>query len=56
MGKTQKTKKGHEIPIPTKGEFLKNLKKVAGGKAEESTKSTVAAKKTPKPPTKPTEK
>ena len=34
--KTQKTKKGHEIPIPTKGEFLKNLKKVAKGKKAES--------------------
>ena len=25
----QKTKKGHEIPVPTKEEFLKNLRKAA---------------------------
>ena len=25
----QKTKEGHEIPIPKRGDFLKNLKKVA---------------------------
>ena len=27
--KTQKTPKGHEIPIPTKGDFFDNLKKAA---------------------------
>ena len=27
--KKQKTPKGHEIPVPTKEEFLDNLKKVA---------------------------
>ena len=27
--KTQKTPKGHEIPVPTKEEFERNLKKVA---------------------------
>jgi len=27
--KKQKTPKGHEIPVPTKDEFLNNLKKVA---------------------------
>jgi hypothetical protein len=26
---TQKTPKGHEIPVPTKEEFEKNLEKVA---------------------------
>jgi hypothetical protein len=27
--KTQRTPKGAEIPIPTRGEFMKNLKKAA---------------------------
>ena len=27
MAKTQKTPKGHEIPVPTKQDFLENLKK-----------------------------
>ncbi|MCW4013948.1 MAG: hypothetical protein NWF07_13320 [Candidatus Bathyarchaeota archaeon] len=27
--KTQKTPKGHEIPVPTKEDFERNLKKVA---------------------------
>ncbi len=26
---TQRTQQGHEIPIPRRGDFLKNLKKVA---------------------------
>jgi hypothetical protein len=25
---TQKTPKGHEIPVPKRGDFLRNLKKV----------------------------
>ena len=29
MAKTQKTKKGAEIPVPKRGDFLKNLKKAA---------------------------
>jgi len=27
--KTQKTRKGHEIPIPKRGDFFSNLKKAA---------------------------
>jgi hypothetical protein len=34
----QKTPKGHEIPVPKRGEFLRNLKKVA--KAKPSTPSS----------------
>lgn len=30
--KTQKTPKGHEIPVPKRGDFLRNLKKAAKGK------------------------
>jgi hypothetical protein len=29
VDKKQKTPKGHEIPVPTKKEFLENLKKAA---------------------------
>jgi hypothetical protein len=36
---TQKTPRGHEIPVPTEGEFLSNLEK--------------AAKPTPKKPSRP---
>ena len=35
MTKTQKTPKGHEIPIPKRGDFLKDLKKVATPKKSE---------------------
>jgi hypothetical protein len=30
--KTQKTPKGHEIPVPSKKEFLENLKKATKSK------------------------
>jgi hypothetical protein len=29
MTKNQKTPKGHEIPVPKRGDFFKDLKKVA---------------------------
>ncbi len=29
---TQKTPKGHEIPVPKRGDVLRDLKKVAKGK------------------------
>lgn len=29
MAKTQQTPKGHKIPIPKRGDFLTNMKKVA---------------------------
>lgn len=29
MSKTQKTTKGHEIPIPKRGDFFSDLKKAA---------------------------
>jgi hypothetical protein len=29
MSKIQKTKKGHEIPVPRRGDFFRNLKKAA---------------------------
>jgi hypothetical protein len=32
MEKKQKTPKGHEIPVPSKKEFLDNLKKAAKSK------------------------
>ncbi len=44
MKKKQKTKQAHEILIPTKGEFLKNLGKVARGKDTESSKKPEPAK------------
>ena len=28
-GKTQRTREGHEIPVPKKGEFFDNLKKAS---------------------------
>ena len=30
--KKQKTPKGHEIPVPKRGDFMRDLKKVAKGK------------------------
>jgi len=36
--KTQKTPKGYEIPVPTKGEFIKNLEKTAKKSPPNSTK------------------
>jgi hypothetical protein len=33
MEKTQKTPKGHEIPIPTKEEFVRNLVKASKPKS-----------------------
>lgn len=35
MSKTQKTKKGAEIPIPKRSDFFKDLKKVAAPKKSE---------------------
>jgi hypothetical protein len=35
----QKTPKGHEIPIPKKGEFLRNLRKVSKTDGDSETKS-----------------
>ncbi len=32
MKKTQKTPKGHEIPVPKRSDFLRDLKKVAKAK------------------------
>ncbi|MFH1381722.1 MAG: hypothetical protein ABIH70_02400 [Chloroflexota bacterium] len=36
--KTQKTPKGHEIPVPTKEEFLANLKKTTKSSTTHSPK------------------
>jgi hypothetical protein len=30
---TERTPKGFEVPVPKRGEFFGNLKKIAGGKA-----------------------
>lgn len=38
--KTQKTPQGEEIPIPKRGDFLKNLKKLAGRKPDDSASSS----------------
>ena len=43
--KTQKTPKGTEIPIPTKKEFLDNLKNVSEPKEPDPDKSESGAKK-----------
>jgi hypothetical protein len=34
LAKTQKTKEGHEIPIPKRGDFFDNLKKVSTPKKD----------------------
>lgn len=44
MEKTQKTPKGHEIPVPTKGEFFKNLAKVVKPKTESTPKGRAKKK------------
>ena len=36
---TQKTRKGHEIPVPTRKDFLKDLKKASKSKPEGSSDS-----------------
>ncbi len=38
--KTQKTPQGETIPIPKRGDFLKNLKKLVGRKPDDSAPSS----------------
>lgn len=40
MCETQKTPEGHEIPVPKRGEFLGNLKKVSKPDPETDDDST----------------
>jgi hypothetical protein len=35
MAKTQRTQKGHTIPVPKRGDFFKNLKKAAAPEKSE---------------------
>lgn len=42
--KTQRTKTGLEIPVPTRGEFMRNLKKTA----DKPVKKSLAPKRRPK--------
>ena len=42
--KTQRTKTGLEIPIPTRGEFMRNLKKTA----DKPIKKSLTRKRRPK--------
>ena len=44
-GKTEQTRKGLTVPIPKRGEFFANLKKIARPKANGSTTSARGAKK-----------
>ena len=39
--KTQKTKKGYEIPVPKRGDFLRDLKKAAEPDAQDGEESDV---------------